>query len=348
MHKKCERKLLRNRYEQNAPEIRKWWQQLFEILEHDVLIKPEKRMCMLKEAIPPGILAHVLSELSVHCEMLKYASTSEESNFSPESKSISNRPTAGTHSLPMHLEATRRKNLSLVPNPSTNPYLEFFRRRPDEAAIWSELPPVALEEMSLNQLAQAISAGIAKDFIRWLGSIPSDEAHSINLQNIIDMFGVGSKLDFSTTVCVDLKEVPTVPGRVARTTIDMKMLKRTTLQREIRRDYEAALRKPKLEAFGRRLPTKSQIKPPPKNEKWLVCATAPPELDSMATVWDGIQDLKSTKAFCEFLNQEHPEIVPPKFLIEAGLMNPDRVSSQGTLNQTYSYWEVQGLMSSFT
>lgn len=38
-----------------------------------------------------------------------------------------------------------------------NPYLKFFQRRPDRAAVWRELPPLSLDEMNLTQKAEAIT-----------------------------------------------------------------------------------------------------------------------------------------------------------------------------------------------
>lgn len=38
-----------------------------------------------------------------------------------------------------------------------DPYLKFFKTRPDRAAIWQTLPPLKLEEMNLTQKATAIT-----------------------------------------------------------------------------------------------------------------------------------------------------------------------------------------------
>lgn len=45
---------------------------------------------------------------------------------------------------------------------SDNPYLKFFQRRPDRAAVWRELPPLSLDEMNLTQKAEAITEMVTK------------------------------------------------------------------------------------------------------------------------------------------------------------------------------------------
>ncbi|KAG5896774.1 hypothetical protein JTB14_008350 [Gonioctena quinquepunctata] len=313
MHERCERKLQKTKYEHNAPEIRKWWLELFEILENDVSIGPEQRLSVLKEAIPPSILPKILSLMCIQMERYEVASVTENK---PEFVRVSDKSTRSTSSWTLGTSSAS----------GFNPYLDFFRRPPNRAAIWKELRPLALEQMNLNQIAQAVSEGIAKDFMSWLASVGGEKASIVNVQNIIDMFEVGSRLNCATTLCVNLKEMPSVPLRVAEAMDEKTVYKRNVLHREIKKDQKASMRKPRIVAFGRRLPTELQIKPPPKHahKKWMNYETVPPRLETMAAVWQGITHLRSTKAFCEYLYQEHEEIKPPKFLVDSGMMDPMR------------------------
>lgn len=36
-------------------------------------------------------------------------------------------------------------------------YTDFFKRKPSRAAVWRTLPPLSMEEMDLNQRADAIT-----------------------------------------------------------------------------------------------------------------------------------------------------------------------------------------------
>lgn len=92
-------------------------------------------------------------------------------------------------------------------------------------------------------------------------------------------------------------------------------------------DVKAEERPPRLYAFGKLLPKESpplRFRPPRNfvRQTWLECQRVPHGLDSMETVWGGIENLRSTIAFSNWL-KKHPEIEPPIYLAEKGLMKID-------------------------
>lgn len=114
-------------------------------------------------------------------------------------------------------------------------YTDFFKRKPSRAAVWRTLPPLSKEEMNLNQKADAVtekvyyhnslveknknSCGsilqIATDFIDWLKNLGGDEELSLTVQDVIEMFEVGFHANAASSLKVVVKELPSVPRKVA-------------------------------------------------------------------------------------------------------------------------------------
>lgn len=90
-----------------------------------------------------------------------------------------------------------------------------------------------------------------------------------------------------------------------------------------------------------------QVRPPVKvtYKKWVQCERVPEKLETMAAVWQGITHLKSTRAFCEYLYNEHPEIKPPRYLIDSGMMDPDKLKEESicSIKSTDSFGNVSRL-----
>nr|CAI5846972.1 unnamed protein product [Callosobruchus analis] len=191
---------------------------------------------------------------------------------------------------------TVKEKEEIIPEASKNPYLKFFKRPPHRAAIWRELPPLSWEEMNLNQKSEALAEAIASDFVNWAKN--TFEESTVTVKNVIEMFQIGTQMQSATTL-------------------------------EIRRDQRAAMRKPRYEAFGRRLPTDMQVRPSNKvaSEQWMRCQNVPERLESMAAVWKGITHLKSTRAFCVYMYEAHPDVMPPKYLLDVGMMHLNREPS---------------------
>ncbi|KAG5896776.1 hypothetical protein JTB14_008352 [Gonioctena quinquepunctata] len=347
MQKRCERKIPKSKYEYNVPEVEQWWLQIFEYLENHIRTKPERTLSVLKASLPSRILSEVLEVLGKRWQFVEEfedSSTSDESDVAPERKStrIANTGGSAIQASPL---ASQRKNLCLARAPEPNPYLEFFKRRPDRCAIWRELPALPLEEMSLNQIAKAITRLIAEDFVNWLAAIGGNHEPTINVRSIIEMFEIGFKMDNITTLSVSVNEMHSLPQSVAEAMGDPSLSKQSALRREVKRDKKASMLQPRHAAFGRRLDTESQIKPTNKKvvDKWLRGDKMSHKLETMAAVWQGITHLRSTKSFCEYLYNEHSEIVPPKFLEDAGMMDTEKITARSSISQTITFWQVTGL-----
>lgn len=112
-----------------------------------------------------------------------------------------------------------------------NPYLNFFKRRPDRAAVWRELPPLSLEEMNLTQKAEAItetvirnelketfhpiSLQIATSFVKWLKSLEGGEQSALDVPTVIKMFEIGFDTQAATSLRIRIREKPTVTEDIA-------------------------------------------------------------------------------------------------------------------------------------
>ncbi|XP_072376749.1 uncharacterized protein [Diabrotica undecimpunctata] len=327
MQRKCKKTVKRNKYERNSSEMYEWWLQLFKMLESDFNLKDDERYSTLKEILPVELFYRLLPILEFKREQFHiHEPTIIEKD---DEKKVYTKNTT-IESVFDSAEAKKstviskfRKELGIT-STKTNPYLEFFRRKPHRAAIWKELPPLKWEEMNLGQMAEAITEAIAIDYVEWLKTMGGDEETTLNVQSIKEMFEVGSQTNAATSIFVELKELASVPQKTAEALDVPDKSNINFLHAQIQNDRRASKKRPQIIAFGRRLPTYMQVKPPPKDlyTKWLQCEYIPPKLESMASVWQGITHLRSTRVFCEYLYKDRQEIKPPKYLVECGMMDP--------------------------
>ncbi|XP_057670664.1 uncharacterized protein LOC130902492 [Diorhabda carinulata] len=330
---KCERTVLRNKYERNSRDMYEWWIQLFNMLESDFAIQEDVRYSTLKEILPVDLFYRLLEIISVKKEQFQLP----DDNVDEETEEVIFPKKHSTEESLIDSEERKksatisefRKNLGIILE-KKSPYMEFFKRKPNRAAIWKELPPLKWEEMDLGQMAEAITEAIATDYVEWLKTMGGSEETTLNVQSIKEMFEIGSQTNTSTAVFVELKEIASVNQKTADALGLPHKSRMNVLQEQIEQDRIASRKKQRLCAFGKRLPVYMQVKPPPKDlyKKWLQCEYIPPKLESMATVWQGITNLRSTRVFCEFLYRHHPAIKPPKYLIEKGLMDPKNFGKQ--------------------
>ncbi|RZC18409.1 uncharacterized protein BDFB_011976 [Asbolus verrucosus] len=318
----CSHTIHRSKYERNAPEIKNWWYKLFDLLESDAAIPPDRRLDVVKEIFPAKLLNKILSILSFirPCKSLRDEKPLKEESAEEKNSEVS---IFGSDSD----EDLRRKQIGLK-----NPYITFFKRRPDRAAIWHTLPPLSLEEMNLIQRAESITKTIATDFVAWMENISDEDSPtSLTVPLVLKMFEIGFNTDAARSLQVRVKEMASVPDGVAILKNIPDMAKRSQLHRQLLRDLAASEQSKKDFAFGTKLGKENQFHPPKKSEieKWLVCTRVPSELESMAAVWQGITHLRSTRAYCEYL-LEHPEIKPPKFLVEMKMLDRNAIKTDVT------------------
>ncbi|XP_076254979.1 uncharacterized protein LOC143192976 [Rhynchophorus ferrugineus] len=336
--KKCSRIIYRNKYERNDPESKNWWATLFKILEEDAKIPPDKQKALLEEVFPIRLLYKVLSKLSTQSRKFQGNIPEIPKKYEPKVTQIQRVPTITRTKTDKRCSEKSYEDMKVLKSPNmfenifepvTRPeaikskmYIDFFKRKPSRAAVWRTLPPLSLDEMNLNQKAEAITEKIATDFIEWLRDLGGDEELSLSVPAVIEMFEIGFQTNSATSLKVDVKEIASVPQKVAEARNLPLKAQRAFLHGEIMKDLKASKKKTTYAAFGRRLPSDMQVRPPAENyfKKWLSCDKVPERLASMATVWQGITHLRSTRAYCEFLI-ERPEIKPPKYLLDCGMLN---------------------------
>ncbi|XP_068906090.1 uncharacterized protein [Tenebrio molitor] len=316
---KCSHIIHRNKYERNAPEITNWWHKLFDLLESEAAIPPDRRLDVVNEIFPQKLLHRILSILSF------IRTCKEQKDDEAPRKASDDGKTTMSLFGSVSEGGTHREEIG--PN---NPYTRFFRRRPDRAAIWHTLPPLSLEEMNLTQKAEAITTAIATDFVEWMQNISDEDSPtSLTVPLVLKMFEIGFDTHAARSLQVRVKEMASVPDGVAILKGVPDMAKRSQLHRQLLRDLEASKLKKRVFAFGTKLDKEYQILPPKMADinKWLTCKRVPPELESMAAVWQGITHLRSTRAYCEYL-LEHPDITPPKYLVDMKMLNRETLRGQ--------------------
>ncbi|XP_066143564.1 uncharacterized protein [Euwallacea fornicatus] len=204
--------------------------------------------------------------------------------------------------------------------PKSKMYTDFFKRKTTRAATWRALPPLSMEEMNLNQKADAITEKIATDFINWLRNLGGEEEVSLSVSTLIKMFEI--QTNSASSLKANFKELPSVPRRVDEAQNEPEKAKRSLQHKEIMRGARANKKATTCTASRTRLSRDVSVRPSAETDhrKWIISDPTREKLASMAEVWQGITHLKSTIAFCKFLI-EKPEIKPPKYLSDLGLLN---------------------------
>lgn len=331
MNKRCERKILRSKLEINNSEIRKWWDDECKIL--DTIKSPlfQDNLDVFSEILPPRFYYRLLRVLKIRSK--KESMTFEFENVKSTKESVdagstifqSDRSTASSKEF---VNVSERKIPTI--DISSYAYMNFFKRRSDQAAVWHKPPPPSRAEMNLEQLADDIANTIANNFVDWLTSLECDEQTSLSVEGIKEMFSVESMKSVATTLKVILKEIASVPPKVAEARSLPQFDKRLMLHKEIEKDKRASRIERKAVAFGKCLPPDCQYIPPPKDisKKWMKCEKLPRKLETMATVWQGITHLRVTRCFCEYILNEKPDMKAPKYLVDSGMMKPGSSHTQ--------------------
>lgn len=334
----CKRRVTSSKLEQINPEIYEWWLHVFDILEKDIRMPPELSRTFLQKHLPEYLIEQLQQEYELHNQM--FSDIPQEKPVVYLGKRIVLPETEESNIDSEEVVAKKltsfEKEFNLAPTAKFNQYLNFFKRRPDRAAIWRDLSPLSISRMNLSQLAELLSKNIATEFVKWFSSLGGSESNTVTVSNIIEMFEIGSQVSCATSLRVELREIPCIPDEVAKATVMPQKSKRNMLFREIMKDQLASRQKPRLIAFGKSLPKEMKRKPPPPNiyRKWLTCAGIPEKLESMAAVWQGITNLKSTRRYCEYICVNHPNMKPPKYLVDSGMMSAKVIGSVQSLDNT--------------
>ncbi|KAG5877558.1 hypothetical protein JTB14_013810 [Gonioctena quinquepunctata] len=323
--------------ERNDPGVREWFRGFIELLEKDAAIEQHKRLSVLREVFPRGILEHVISIITLESKDEKRFTierTEDRTNIIsvdqfPSSLSVGSQESSReVHKIPskflpknVKVDRAAKRLFDYRQFIHPNPYLTFFRKKNILASIWRDVPSLLREKLSLRDKADVISNRIASEFINWLreNDLLADELH---VKSLIEMFEIANEVHVSLQICQE--ELFTVPEPVAQFLGDMSRSKKVRLHKEIHRDYKASFRKPKMVAFGSTIPPHLQRKPSDRKQlhEWLKSGYIPRELETMEVVWKNIYNLKSTREFCHYLKANYPEITPPKCLVDSGAMDP--------------------------
>ncbi|KAK4887198.1 hypothetical protein RN001_003469 [Aquatica leii] len=201
-----------------------------------------------------------------------------------------------------------------------NPYMRFFKCDPERAAIWRPLPPLNIDGMDLNQKSEAITEAIATDFVERLKSLGGETETTLDVAQVMKMFEVGFNTHAATSLAVRIKEMPAIPKFIADIRKQPERAYRAKLKQAIMEDIVASRQRKRVRAFNTTLPKHLLYVPPARGQtdKWL-SRTAPERISSMAAVWDGITDLRSTRTFCKWLIN-HPKVPRPKYLDKLGML----------------------------
>lgn len=312
MDKLCENKILTSKYKRNNLKNEKWWTEILEKIESQKHCSLEKRMDLLAEVLPFELYMSVLKIFHIRD---KLPSDTDQTTKRKQLKCISfadsNQPNA---------RSTRKSDLKmkLATAHQVNAYTNFFNSPPDKVrAFWQREtqtatnPKAFIEKLALNYVNLI-------NFIR-----ESDEDEIDTHQSVKELLGSGSILNIKTTVKVELKELASVPHKVADARMVSDKSKNILLHTELLRDYVASKKKKRFVAFGKRLPPELQPKFVPKNiyKNWMN-TEVPQRLESMETIWKDITHLRATKSFCEFLLINYSDVTPPQYLVKCGMMDP--------------------------
>ncbi|KAF2906035.1 hypothetical protein ILUMI_00141 [Ignelater luminosus] len=353
---KCNRVIRQNKYERQSPESFSWWLRLFQLMETEFIVPLHTRKEVIQRIFPERILRKIISLLHIetgevpkavrpqkivtshpekhekadkdkdaerHASARTFTSETTVSKISPLDKfqyyEYHDQPGRDRFSHQMGLLKTKREKTA-GPN---NPYVKFFRSNPDRVAIWRDLPPLKIEEMDLNQKAEAITEAIAVDFINWLKRLGGETQTTLDVPQVMKMFEIGFNTHAATSLQALVKEMPAVTKSVADAKKQPKRSLREKLHEKIRNDIRASAKPMKVRAFGTTLPHEMRYIPPKTDftKKWLQ-SKAPGRLKTMSAVWEGITHLRSTRAFCKWLI-DHPEVPAPKYLESLGMLKPE-------------------------
>lgn len=326
----CSRLIHSSVYERRCPADDIWWKNLFKSLEDDSKVPAHRRKKTIHNVFHDKVAQRIMAILSFD-EPFNIVKDIKYNDGQPLIYSSDTTTPDVLRPISLH-RLGHRKSSEVIDSPSqryksrnvgrNNPYLNFFKRRPDRAAIWRELPPLALDEMNLTQKADAITEQIASDFVGWLKTIGGDvQKASLDVDTIKNMFGIGFTLHAATSLSVKIKEMPSVTKEVALKRKLPQASIRANLRKQLKRDIIASTAKDSNIAFGKVLPKSLRCYRLKEDiyHKWIESTKIPHDLATMAAVWQGIEGLRSTRAFCAFL-ADHPEAPEPEYLKSMGML----------------------------
>lgn len=328
--KKCQT-ILSSKLERLSKPKSIFWKNYCKKLEEGNVWKIENGKEEIKDALTPNLYYKLIEEFFPEAYKRSMQSYFSEADVKVIS-AIQSPKTIGTANSVIGSESesllsdTKKPRKTMMTSKS-NPYLNFFKRNPLDVPIWREdFDPSERHQKRLSKVNDKLTEILTNNVLEIFNILRNEyeDSEMESLETVKRIMDTSMISAFSKTVKVEIKEEASVPEHVARSRRLPERSRRAMLHREIAKDKKASKRKANLIAFGKMLPPEIQRFPSSKysSERWLKVHNLPESVASMATVWQGITHLNSTKGFCHFLYNYCPGITPPKYLTECGMMNP--------------------------
>lgn len=320
---RCQRKVSRNLFEFNDPQMYKWWQDVFKSLE--AALPVEKDLTLLKEILPLRFVQKVLVMLGtlerepfIHILNITFQNIETTLSEIDYESWRSEKPTCSAQFQEMlteleKLTLTLRElyNLDLGVRLKLNPYRAFFKRKHPE--IWRDIHIPSKFPDNVDYIAE----NIAIRFVDWYKKLDVGESR-LNVRNFLQMFEIGSKSEVPLNI--EFQEICSVPEAVADILYVPHLAKRTKLRQEILRDLKAT-KKPKITvAFGQTVPQDLQVRPNKCKyyQRFLSCDRVPIKLKTMETAFLDVTHLASTTNYIKYIMENKPKVPIPSYVRKAG------------------------------
>ncbi|XP_044729578.1 uncharacterized protein LOC123292929 [Chrysoperla carnea] len=316
----CRRKVSEVKYEDKTVP-RMYWKGKIKKVEQPVILPHDRRKQYVQKMVPEDVFSAILNVLCFEDEDItedthKKSSVGELEKLERVAETVPRKQESFELQIPEE---------ELLPGHTSkvNPYINFLKKSSEDANIWLPKKPPDFRVKPLIEKSSIITHNIINDFVEWLNTLgPINSDISLNEKTLQKMFRIGINEFAIKSLCIDVKEMGSVPFAVANATQHPEKSTRRVLQENLARDIKAEKLKKHTHAFGSALPVELQ-KFPPHNDtynRWIKCSI-PNELKTMECVFKDITEINSVKAYCQWLI-DHPKLPRPQYLVDMGLLNP--------------------------
>ncbi|KAL6259381.1 hypothetical protein P5V15_009299 [Pogonomyrmex californicus] len=248
-------------------------------------------------------------------------------------------------SLIVHPPTTRDGDEDKVGQARLNPYALFLKKPRRKVVTWRPLTAADLKgydpEATLEMKARNITDRICRDFCEWLRGLGgTDEV--IDEEVLREMFEIDFTAEASRTMEMSIKEMPTVPDKIAAARQCPDASKLAMTRKHLIRDAKAESKPAKTIAFGTAIPWEFRYVPPRNRvrERWLQCENVRIDLETMDVVWKGITHLESVRAFAKWFS-ERSKIPLPDALKIAMTTDPAKHVVDDEVHEAYLRTDVK-------
>lgn len=301
--KPCPKVIKTNPYEKSSPEMQQWWWIVFKIME-DKASRPFYRRI--------GYLEKCFSYSTIHDLVKIGMDISHELpvEIKKEKPNAFLQNTVNCFGTEEWSQIAKRPKVKK--QPYSNPYLNFLNKSDTDARIWRPKEEIPADRLPLIEKAKILEEKIATNFDNWFNAI-SPTKSEIDKKIILSIFEMVFSYPIMTSVLLKTEEMGTVPEMTAKFLGSMKHSDCACVRKEIRRDIHAAQRKSRYVAFNTALPAELQLQRFTEDlkSKWFEYQIRHNDLETMATVWRNITELKTTQGFINWLQMNKRVPMPP-------------------------------------